>query len=337
MANPTIVQTGSGGVAATAFNVTLGTLTGAAVGDLVIAWGTAERNSATPVILGGSGAWTLLTTMTNTNHCTGVYYKRLGSGDLTATIVADLGAVGRRLVGGFISLRGSLDPVYNAKAAVTAATTAFSANAMTPTVADSLLLTLFTSVATGTPFTRTVGTHTSSFVERVQVCGTAAASSNTFTVLATKALTGGTGVAQTFDAATASSASEYNALSIVAAPGTVNAAPTASISADKTTAVEPGETVTLTLTDGDDVAVVTRTLRQIGATNAPASGSGSTRTIVAPYTLAGTTLQYGYKVNDGTLDSTEAIVSIAVLPSEYRLVTVGGPTPTEVPLAITLM
>jgi hypothetical protein len=336
MVNPTYEQGGGSGVAATAFTTVLGTLSGAAVGDVVVAWCAAERNTVVPTITGLTGMTNVPLTA-NSNHTLGLYWKRLGSGDLTATLVGDVGATGRRIGGGFIRVRSSVDPVFSVKTN-TSSVTSFTANALTPTIADSLLATLFSLAATATPFVRTMGTHTSGWTERVQFGSTAAASSNVQTALATKPLTGGTGVSQTFDSVVPSSASEYDAVSIVFGPGTVNAAPTAGISASKTTAVEPGETVTLTLTDGDDVAVVTRTLRQIGASNALPSGSGSQRTIVAPYTLNGTTLQYGYKVNDGTLDSTpEATVSIAVLPASYRLCTVGGPTPTEVPIKQTVV
>lgn len=124
-------------------------------------------------------------------------------------------------------------------------------------------------------------------------------------------------------------------------PG-VNVAPNADITASKTAAVEPGETITLTITDSDsDGTVTTRTVRQISGTTVSISGSGgsgSTRTFTAPYTLSGTTLQFGYKVtdDDGT-DSTEDTVNVVVLAATERIVTVGGATPTEVPLMVSIV
>lgn len=111
-----------------------------------------------------------------------------------------------------------------------------------------------------------------------------------------------------------------------------NAAPTAGISSDKST-VEPGETFTLTLTEGDDVAVTTRTFRQVSGPTATVTGSGLSRTVTAPATLAGGSMVFGYKTGDaGSLESVEATTSVAVLPASRRLVTVGGPTPTLVPM-----
>jgi hypothetical protein len=335
MANPTHVQSSGGSVAATAFTVTLGTLSGTAVGDLVIAWCSAERNSVVPTITGLTG-WTQIPVTANTNHTVGLYWKRLAAGELTATLTGDVGATGRRIGGGFTVWRGALDPVSNVKTPNTTSVTTFTANAMTPTVDDSVLLTLFTSVATATPFVRSISGHTAGWTERVQYAGTAAASSNPFGTIASKPLTGGSAVSQTFDSVTPSSASEYNAVSLVLAPGTANAAPTSGLSANKTTAIEPGETITFTLTDGDDVGVTTRTFRQVSGTPTVAfsgsGGNGSTRTIVAPYTNAGTTLVYGYQVSDGTLSSTEATVTLTILKASVRIVTTGGSSPVEIPL-----
>jgi hypothetical protein len=312
-------QAGGAAVAATAFTVTLGTLTGAAVGDVVVAWCSAERTTVVPTITGMTG-WTAVTVPANANHTVGLYWKRLTSGDLTATLVGDVGATGRRIGGGFVRARGVVDPVFNVKTPNTSSVTSFTANTMIPGGNDALLYTLFTSVATATPFVRSISGHTAGWTERVQYAGTAAASSNPFGAIASKVLTGGSGVSQTFDAVTPSSASEYTAVSIVLVPGTVNAAPTSGLSADKTTGIEPGETVTFTLTDDDDTGVTTRTFRKVSGSPTPAvsgsGGNGSQRTIVAPYTVDGTTLVYGYQVSDGTLSSTEATVSLSILPAD---------------------
>lgn len=331
MTNPTYITSGGAGVAATSFNVTLGTLSGCAVGDVVIAWGVAERNSFTPTILGGTSAWTQVTTTPNTNHTIGLYWKRLSSGDLTMSVVADTGATGRRLAGGYVVYRNSLDPVFNLKTPNTSSVTSFSANAMTPGSNDAVLLTAFTSCAPGSPFARTISGHQSGWTERVQASGTAAASSNPFLAISSKPLTGGSGISQTFDAVTVSSASEYNAFSVVLGYGIVNAAPTSTLVASKTTAIEPGEEITMTAADDDDVAVTGRTFRQVSGSPSTsftgASTVGGDHKIIAPYTVGGTTLRYGYQVTDGALSSTEATVDLAVLEADWLMCISNSGTP----------
>lgn len=221
MANPTLVQSGSASLASAASGLTVGTLSSAsvAVDDLALAWCAAERASVNPA---GPAGWTLLgTAMVSTNSATTIYYKRLVSGDLNATIPFTVSAT-RRLAGGFVVYRSAADPVISQKAAVNSATTSATANSMTPTVNDSTLLTFYTSVSTSTPFARTFGSYTAGWTERVQISGTAAASSNPFTTIASKDLTGGSGVSQGFSAATISSASEYVEMSIVLAPQATN-------------------------------------------------------------------------------------------------------------------
>jgi hypothetical protein len=115
-----------------------------------------------------------------------------------------------------------------------------------------------------------------------------------------------------------------------------NFAPAAGISADQSVGVEPGQTVTLTLTDSDaDGTVVTRTVTQTGGTTVTLSGSGGTRTFDAPYTLAGTTLDFSYVVvDDDGASSDVATATVAVLAATERIVTVGGASPVEVPALI---
>jgi hypothetical protein len=345
--SPTVAQTAGGGLVSAGATLTLGTVGTSGtvnfapvVGDLVLAWGTAERGSSTPVIHGGSAVWTSLVDMANTNHMTGFYWKRLTSADLTMTITADMpGGLTRRISGGFVILHHSLDPVYDVRTPVGTGTTSATSDPMTPTVADSLLMTIFTSVATSSPWARNFSAHTNGFAEILEVTGTAAALSNPFSAVATKQLIGGTS-SQTFDAATISAASEYNAISLVFAPGTVNLPPTSAITADKTSAVEPGEVVTLTITDNDDVSVTSRTLTQIDGEVVEligTGGSGSTRTFVAPYTLYGDLLTFSYIVSDGTLSSTPATVGIDVLMATERVVITGGSSPVELPMIVEIV
>lgn len=121
-------------------------------------------------------------------------------------------------------------------------------------------------------------------------------------------------------------------------PG-ANVAPTSIVDADVLSNVEPGQTVTLTLTDSDvDGTIVTRTLTQVAGPTVTLSGSGTTRTFTAPYTLAGTTVQFTYQVvdDDGASSIADA-VSIDVLAATERIVTVGGTVPTEVPLIVSFV
>ncbi|GAA4627250.1 hypothetical protein [Cellulomonas oligotrophica] len=115
-------------------------------------------------------------------------------------------------------------------------------------------------------------------------------------------------------------------------PGT-NVIPVASLTANVTGPVEPGTTVTLTLADSDpDGTITTRTLTQVAGPTAAPVGAGAARTVLAPYTLAGTTLAYAYTVvDDDGATSAPASVSIDVLPATERIVVMGGPTPVEVP------
>jgi len=123
-----------------------------------------------------------------------------------------------------------------------------------------------------------------------------------------------------------------NAATGLIEPASTNSPPTSGISAGVST-VEPGESFVVTLTEADDVAVTTRTFRQVSGPTATVSGSGLTRTITAPATLAGGAMVFGYKTGDvGGLESVEATVSVTVLPASRRLVTVGGATPTLVPM-----
>lgn len=93
--------------------------------------------------------------------------------------------------------------------------------------------------------------------------------------------------------------------------------------------IEPWTSQTLVGTDNDpDGTVASRAWRQISGTTVTLSGTGSTRTYVAPGTLAGATLVFGYQVTDnqGGL-STEDTVTHTILAATERAV-IGG---VEVP------
>lgn len=131
--------------------------------------------------------------------------------------------------------------------------------------------------------------------------------------------------------ATGTDALDGGALKLIEPYTLVNNPPTATLTASPAGSIEPGATVTLTLggTDPEGQAI-TDTLRQISGAAVTISGAGSTRTFAAPYTLAGSTLVFGYKVNDGTQDSAEATVSVPVLAASQRTL-FGG---VEVPLKV---
>lgn len=99
-----------------------------------------------------------------------------------------------------------------------------------------------------------------------------------------------------------------------------NQAPTSGIAASKVADVEPGSTVTLTLSESDDVAVTTRTFRQVSGPTAVVTGSGLSRTVEAPYTLTGGNMVFGYKVGDAQgAESAEATISLELLPADWRI------------------
>jgi hypothetical protein len=291
MANPTLVQSGSASVASAASSLTVGTLSSSsvAVDDIVIAWCAAERNSVTPV---GPSGWTQLgTAMTSTNSSTALYWKRLASGDLNATIPFTVSAT-RRVAGGFVAYRGAADPVISQQAAVNSATTSATATSMTPSVADSTLLTFYSSVSTSTPFARTFGSYTSGWTERVQISGTAAASSNPFTTIVSKDLTGGSGTSQTFSSATISSASEYVEMSIVVAPQATNVSTTATLAATGSTSATGvvGRSTTATLS-GTGSVTATANVGVAGSATLAGTGSITASGVVGvrgSATLAGT-------------------------------------------------
>lgn len=132
--------------------------------------------------------------------------------------------------------------------------------------------------------------------------------------------------------ASASTSVAVQAILALQAGSIANQAPTSSVSADRTQAVEPGETIAFTLTDADDVAVTARTLRVVSGPALTFAGSGGTRTAVAPHTLTGGTIVVGYRVTDGNgQQSDETTVTIQVLRSDLRMRRADG---TDVPVAI---
>jgi hypothetical protein len=111
-----------------------------------------------------------------------------------------------------------------------------------------------------------------------------------------------------------------------------NITPTANAGRDQT-GIEPWSTVTLNASASTDAdgTIASYTWRQISGTSVVLSGSGATRSYMAPATLAGETLVFGCTVTDDTgADSAEDMVSHTVLAVTERAV-IGG---VEVPMRI---
>ncbi len=109
-------------------------------------------------------------------------------------------------------------------------------------------------------------------------------------------------------------------------PVNSNLPPTCTLTATETTDVEPGRTITLTAstTDSDGTSSITSLVQQSGTPTVPLSGSGTTRTFIAPATTAGTTLTFRATATDDDSATTTADVSVTVLPASWFI---GGDTP----------
>jgi hypothetical protein len=342
MATVDIIASGGGKIDAAAAQVNATTAVSGLVGDLVIGWSVCERATGKAVVSGGTGAWTEATVQVGANHVLAVYWKHLGSGDTSFTpqansvLISGGTSTTRRMGVNFVHLRGGQVPVFVTRTAVGTGgggtTTHLGADA-TPAAADARLLGLVGTVAINAPFERTYTGYAAGWTEVRQLTGASTTLTNPGSAMFTKQLTGQAGVLQTAGSATYSSAAENTGLTIVVPAGTVNQSPLAGISAAKNT-VEPGEATVLTLTESDDVAVTTRTFRQVSGPTATVSGTGLSRTITAPYTVPGGTMVFGYQVGDGSLTSPEATVNVSVLPSEWRIQKAGVEIPLKVITAV---
>jgi hypothetical protein len=110
-----------------------------------------------------------------------------------------------------------------------------------------------------------------------------------------------------------------------------NAVPTCDAGLDLSD-LEPYTSVTLSGTDADsDGTIVTRTWRQISGPTVTLTGNGATRSYIAPGTLAGMSLIFGYKViDDSGASSAESTVTHSVLSSTDRAVVGGAEVPMQV-------
>lgn len=89
---------------------------------------------------------------------------------------------------------------------------------------------------------------------------------------------------------------------------------TVTVTAPPAQTVEPLATVTLTAALQNGQVADSWTWRQISGQTAGIQGTGATVTLTAPGTLAGTTLVIGVRATVGSTTSTEATVTVTVLP-----------------------
>lgn len=122
----------------------------------------------------------------------------------------------------------------------------------------------------------------------------------------------------------------------VGMPGSVdetlnNLAPTTQITADKTSGVEPGDTVTLSLTENDlDGTIAQRILTQESGKPVTVNGTGALRTYEAPYTKNGDTVTFAYKaVDDDGSESAAATVSSGILRATHTVSKAGIAVPVR--------
>lgn len=99
--------------------------------------------------------------------------------------------------------------------------------------------------------------------------------------------------------------------------------------------IEPGSTITLDGTGSSDPdgTISSYVWAQTSGTTVTITGSGATRTVRAPFTIAGTVLAFKLTVTDSSGSSTEATVVYSVLPCTERAVVGGVEVPLEIRLA----
>ena len=310
---------------------------GATTGTLIVAITCAERGIV-PTWTGVSGWTDILAVADGTNIAVRISWKIAQAGDASATLNATVGS-GRRMAMGILVFSGadSLTSVLSSSTTATAqagGTTSNTTPSITPDEADCMLVALNLAVKQSDPWVFN-GSVSAPWTERIDECSSSASSANGAVYAATRLLSGGGGASQTGALVTQNTNVLLFSATLSIEPGSANVAPTADAGADQSD-IEAYTTVTVTGSDNDtDGTVVTRTWRVISTTNgAPTptlNGSGNSRTFKAPGAIAGTVVTLGYKVTDnGGLDSTEDICTVAVLPVTERIV-VGG---VEVPLEV---
>lgn len=132
----------------------------------------------------------------------------------------------------------------------------------------------------------------------------------------------------------ATTTTNYTVTLVGVIPGVAaNSPPTANAGADQAN-VEPWSIVTLTGTDSDsDGTIATRSWTQIsGSPTVALSGTGATRTFIAPGTLAGATLGFRYSVTDSGGATTIDDMTVTVLLAPERIMVSGSWVPARISL-----
>lgn len=328
---------GSNGAGSAASVTSISAVMPGATGDVAIAIATNERGTV-PTFTGITGWNDILAVADGTNMSCRIGWKILSGGEAGTNLNATWGS-GRRASVGATAISGGNNVTAQVSSTTTATAqaggvTTVTTPSITPPVNDCLLVAIVCAVKQTSPFTFD-GTVTAPWTERLDVCSTAASTSNAAVYVATKQLTGQAGISQAGPTVTQNTNALLFAATLCIEPGAANAAPTAGAGSDQT-GIQAYATVTVTGSDSDsDGTVVTRTWRVISTTNsAPTptlNGSGNSRTFEAPGTLIGTTVTLGYKVTDNLgLDSAEDTMTVDVLPATERAV-IGG---VEVPMKV---
>ncbi|GEM_PF-3877160 len=114
-----------------------------------------------------------------------------------------------------------------------------------------------------------------------------------------------------------------------------NTPPTANAGADVIN-IEPYSLVSLSGSDADaDGTITSRSWVQVSGTTVALTGSGTNRTYIAPGTISGTTLIFGYQVTDnGGATSTQDTVSHTILPVTERAVIAGVEVPVNTKVVV---
>lgn len=207
-----------GGAASAASTAAFALPVGAAVGDLVIAVASVERDIIPGITWPTAGESVGRSEMLAGTQAVLIEWKRLVSGDLGGNIQATV-SPNRRIACAYVCLRGAADPVFTNGAQVNSAAADFAAehpNA-TPTVDDSWLVSMLAATS-GVGAIRTLSwTSAGTYTERADDSSTAA-SVNAGVYIATRALIGGSGVSQTGNVATESDRLSYFPTTVVVAP-----------------------------------------------------------------------------------------------------------------------
>lgn len=282
---------------ASTLTVTATLPTGSAAGDVLIGVGTHERSTEIPAIPAG------FTSVRGSSQGSAVsgrhFWKRLNSTDISTGSVTITSAGGRRQKLGLAVYRGCADPVYVTGTSVSNPGTVqtLTGPTATPTVNDSMLVSVMSLSSTAAPLQgRTYSVTAGSYTELADEW-TNSTSANAGVHIAERLLSGGAGVSQAAIVLTEASTNDTTAYIpgvFVLAPGTGIIPP--EVTPDPTQInLEPGTILTTHVVATDDGTITTYTCTSPGITF---TGTGNTRTFLAPLTIDGTTVDVTWVVTD---------------------------------------